>query len=93
MTNQDAVKLIDVGMSAYPVCRTYDQIWADLAIFTDAQRSLAWMPEPPHVPTHGDTNHGLGGVFGDESLKANWIRARYRWNREQKAISGLGGAK
>jgi hypothetical protein len=65
--------------------RTVDAIIADLAIFTDEQRSLAWSPEPPREST-GAADCRPGGScgldFNTETPHAQWVRARRRMKRE-----------
>jgi hypothetical protein len=67
--------------------RTVDEIIAQLSRFTDEQRSLAWSPEPPFAGT-GAHDCRIGGScgldFNYETPRARWIRARHRWNQEQK---------
>jgi len=64
---------------------TLAQILAQLAIFTDEQRSLAWSPEPPYQPT-GPHDCRIGADcgldFNYETPRARWRRARYRWTKE-----------
>jgi hypothetical protein len=65
--------------------RTVDEIIADLAVFSDEQRSLAWSPEPPFESTGaGDCRPGgsCGLDFNDETRRAQWRRARFRMRRE-----------
>lgn len=71
--------------------RTVDEIIADLAVFTDEQRSIAWMPEPPTESTGGgDCRPGgnCGLDFNSESRHAQWLKAKARLLREQRR--GLG---
>src|ERR1700749_3767139 len=67
------------------VVETLDQIEARLAVFTDAQRSLAWSPEPPWEST-GAHDCRMGGGCGlyQETRRAQWVRARHRFNKEQR---------
>jgi hypothetical protein len=57
--------------------------------FTAEQGSLAWSPEPPYEPT-GASDCRIGGSCGldlnHETLRARWVLARYRWNKEQKRM-------
>ncbi len=68
---------------------TVDEIVAELARFTDEQRSLAWSPEPP-FESAGASDCRVGGScgleFNRETARARWIQARHRWNREQKKL-------
>jgi hypothetical protein len=68
---------------------TVDEIIAALALFTDEQRSLAWSPEPP-FESGGASDCRVGGScgleFNRETARARWMRARYRWNKEQKKL-------
>ena len=66
-----------------------DEIIVQLAHFTAEQRSLAWSPEPPFESTGaGDCRVGgnCGLDFNRETLRARWVQARHRWNREQKRL-------
>jgi hypothetical protein len=66
---------------------TVNDIIHHLAHFTDAQRSLAWSPQPPFQST-GAHDCRVGGDcgldFNRETARARWRQARYRWNREQE---------
>lgn len=66
---------------AKPMTKTVEEIIAEQRVFTDAQRSLAWMPEPPIEHFGGPALHG---VFECETLHEQWARARYRWMREER---------
>jgi hypothetical protein len=80
--------------------RNVDRILAELAAFTDEQRSLAWSPQPPYAPTgpHDcrsggppSARHGACGVdFNLETARARWLQARFRWSRENGAREGEG---
>jgi hypothetical protein len=66
---------------------TLDEIILQLSYFTAEQRSLAWSPEPPFVSGGaGDCRPGGNGglCFNNETPRARWVQARYRWNREQE---------
>ncbi len=64
-----------------------DEIVAALNLFTPAQQSLAWSPEPPFV-SEGAHDCRIGGScgldFNRETPRARWIQARHRWRRHRK---------
>jgi hypothetical protein len=75
--------------------RTVDEIISELARFSEQQRSLAWSPQPPFESTGGhDCRVGgsCGLDFNHETARARWIRARYRWRREQKRMQATSNA-
>lgn len=66
---------------------TLDQRLAELAVFSDEQRSLAFSPCPPFESLGGhDCRPGgsCGLDFNYESRRARWIQARHRYMREQR---------
>jgi len=73
-----------------PPLLTVDEIILQISYITAEQRSLAWSPEPPYASSGaGDCRPGgnCGLSFNPETPRARWIRARYRWRREQEKTS------
>lgn len=74
--------------------KTVDQVYAELAIFTPEQRSLAFSPEPPHKSYASDCraggNCGLSGL--GEMPRDKWVVARFRLKRENEALAKLSRA-
>lgn len=70
---------------------TYEQVLARLAVFTDAQRSLAHSPEPPHKSYASDCRAGGScGLSGlGELPRDKWRSARFRLARELKQLAGV----
>jgi hypothetical protein len=69
---------------------TYEQVVDRLSQFTDDERSLAFSPEPPFEPSGaGDCRPGgnAGLNFNPETRRAKWVRARFRWHREQQKLA------
>lgn len=67
--------------------RTVDQIIAELAVVTDAERSLAFSPlPPPEYREAADCRIGAdcGIDFSFEGKRAQWVRARHRVLREMR---------
>ena len=66
---------------------TVDEIIQLLARFTLEQRSLAWSPQPPFASL-GPSDCRMGGNcgldFNHQTARARWVRARYRYQQEQK---------
>lgn len=74
--------------------RTVNEIIAELAVFTDEQRSLAWSPEPPWELTGGsDCRPGgsCGLDFNSDTRHARWLKAHARMvvelRRQQRAAN------
>jgi hypothetical protein len=70
---------------------TFEEVVNALGYFTDEQRSLAWSPEPPFESLGaGDGRAGGSPGFdiGGETARGRWIRARVRWNKEQRKLGG-----
>lgn len=67
--------------------KTMDQIERELAVFSDAQRSLAWMPEPPFQRSAGDCRSMAGGL-DYSTRRSEWVRARYRLFQEVRRNGG-----
>jgi hypothetical protein len=69
---------------------TYEQVVDRLSQFTDDQRSLAFSPEPP-FESSGAGYCRPGGNAGlslnPETRRAKWVRARFRWHREQQKLT------
>jgi hypothetical protein len=73
------------------VTETVDQVIARLAIFTDEQKSLAWCPLPPRVPSgpHDCRPGGDCGLdFDFESLRSRVIQARFRFRKHEMVAGG-----
>lgn len=68
---------------------TVEDVIEALSHLTDAQRSLAWSPEPP-FESFGAHDCRVGGSCGLDfsrgTSRARWIQARHRWNREQRTL-------
>lgn len=67
--------------------RTVETIIAELKVFSDEQRSLAWSPCPP-PELSGPHDCRIGGSCGldgfGETMRSRWITARFRWAKEAK---------
>jgi hypothetical protein len=81
MTQAEVSALLD---KARPLS---DEFHALLRHFTDEQKSLAWCPEPPYE-SEGGSDCRMGGSCGldlsGESRRSQWVRARFRFRREQE---------
>lgn len=76
---------------AVPPVLTFEQIVDILGYFSDEQRSLAWSPEPPYESLGGSDCRPGGSAGFDvngETRRSRWVRARVRWNKEQKKLGG-----
>lgn len=69
---------------------TFDEIFQLLGYLTEEQVSLAHSPEPA-FESLGGSDCRRGGSCGldlnGDTRRSRWVRARVRWNKEQKKLT------